>query len=201
MSRQSVHSWLRLYPESELGSLADRSHRRQPCPHQAAGVGDAETEPVLAALLLGKSTKASERGVRLVITEDTAIDDIDTAIEAQDLVTILGNLIDNAVDAAIAEADRHGNPPQVVVTARTDNGELMLRVADNGPGVDPGSVPAMFRRGWTTKTPDGLVGHGLGLALVGQAVRHYRGSIDVRQDVGAVFTVLLPLRRGRGENM
>lgn len=99
------------------------------------------------------------------------------------------------------EADRHVSPPTAVVTARTDNGELMLRVADNGPGVDPGSVPTMFRRGWTTKPSDGPVGRGLGLALVGQAVRHYRGNIDVRQDAGAVFTVRLPLRRGQDEAM
>lgn len=77
----------------------------------------------------------------------------------------------------------------------------MLRVADNGPGVDPASVPEMSQRGWTTKSSDGLVGHGLGLALVGQAVHRYHGSIDVRQDMGAVFTVRLPLRRGRGDNL
>lgn len=161
-------------------------------------VVSAVAEPVLAAVLLGKSAEASERGVELVITEDTAIYGTDGAIESRDLVTILGNLIDNAVDAAIAGADRHASPPQVVVTARTDtdNGELVLRVADSGLGVEPGSVPEMFRRGWTTKSSDGLVGHGLGLALVGQAVRRYRGSVEVVQDAGAVFTVRLPLGKG-----
>ncbi|HKR51275.1 MAG TPA: ATP-binding protein, partial [Pseudonocardiaceae bacterium] len=156
----------------------------------------AVTEPVMAALLLGKATAAGERGVELVITEDTAIDGTDGTIESRDLVTILGNLIDNAVDAAIAGADRRTGPPRVVVTARTGNGELVLRVADNGPGVDPASVPVMFERGWTTKPSDGPVGHGLGLALVGQAVRRYHGGIDVEQDLGAVFTVRLPLRPG-----
>lgn len=151
----------------------------------------AVVEPVLAALLLGKSTEVSERGVKLVITEDTAIDGTDGAIEPRDLVTILGNLIDNAVDATIAGVDRHAGPPQVVVTARTDNGELVLRVADNGPGVDLASVPVMFQRGWTTKLSDGSVGHG----LVGQAVHRYHGGIEVEQDRGAVFTVRLPRLR------
>ncbi|MEU8119656.1 sensor histidine kinase [Spirillospora sp. NPDC049024] len=148
-------------------------------------------EPVLAALLLGKSAEAGERGVELVIGEDTAIEG---AVEPRDLVTILGNLIDNAVDAAVeGAADR---PPRVGVGVREEDGVLVLEVSDSGPGVDPSAVPAMFRRGWTTKTSGGPVGHGLGLALVGQAVRRNGGDIRVRAAApghGAVFTVRLPL--------
>ncbi|MFI0479279.1 ATP-binding protein [Actinomadura sp. 9N215] len=150
-------------------------------------VGSA-TEPVLVALLLGKSAEAGERGVDLVVTDDTTIEGV---VEPRDLVTILGNLIDNAVDAALAGAGKR--PPRVVVSARKDNGELVLQVADSGPGVDPDAVPEMFRRGWTTKTSVGPVGHGLGLALVGQAVRRHRGDIHVGHDGGAIFTVRLPL--------
>ncbi|MFD0688350.1 sensor histidine kinase [Actinomadura fibrosa] len=148
-------------------------------------------EPVLAALLLGKSTEAAERGVELVVTEDTAVEG---CLEPRDLVTILGNLIDNAVDAAIDNTD--ARPPRVVVTVRREDGDLVLRVADSGAGVDPADVPEMFRRGWTTKSSGGPVGHGLGLALVGQAVRRNRGRIAVGRpdggDGGAVFTVRLP---------
>lgn len=50
-------------------------------------------------------------------------------------------------------------------------------------------VEDVFRRGWSTKPEDG---HGLGLALVGQAVRRHSGTIDVGRDEGAVFTVRLP---------
>ncbi|MFG2090870.1 MULTISPECIES: ATP-binding protein [unclassified Spirillospora] len=146
------------------------------------------TEPVLAALLLGKSAEAGERGVDLVVTEDTVIEGV---AEPRDLVTILGNLIDNAVDAALAGADVR--PPRVVVRARKDDGALVLQVSDSGPGVDPDAVPEMFRRGWTTKTSGGTVGHGLGLALVGQAVRRHGGDVHVGHDAGAVFTVRLPL--------
>ncbi|MES9608611.1 ATP-binding protein [Actinomadura sp. NPDC000929] len=161
-------------------------------------------EPVLAALLLGKSAEAGERGVELVIGEDTVIEG---AIEPRDLVTILGNLIDNAVDAAIEGAA--ARPPRVGVGARVEDGALVLEVSDSGRGVDPAAVPAMFRRGWTTKTSGGAVGHGLGLALVGQAVRRNGGEVRVGAagpGHGAVFTVRLPLprraagaRRGGGE--
>ncbi|MFE5297213.1 ATP-binding protein [Streptomyces sp. NPDC056632] len=59
-------------------------------------------EPVLAALLLGKAAQANERGVELVLTEDSRIDDgvLPVSLPSRDLVTILGNLIDNAVEAA-----------------------------------------------------------------------------------------------------
>ncbi|MEU5991417.1 sensor histidine kinase [Spirillospora sp. NPDC047418] len=152
-------------------------------------VVDSVTEPVLAALLLGKSAEAAERGVELVITEDTAIEG---TVEARDLVTILGNLIDNAVEAAVENAPVRS--PRVVVSAREDAGTLLLRVSDSGPGIEPSAVPDMFRRGWTTKTSGGWpVGHGLGLALVGQTVRRRGGEVRVGHDTGAVFTVRLPL--------
>ncbi|MEV7045288.1 sensor histidine kinase [Amycolatopsis sp. NPDC051061] len=145
----------------------------------------AVAEPVLAALLLGKAAEASERGVELTITPDTVIDDVSLGVAARDQVTILGNLIDNGIDAAV----RGPGKPAVVVTARSDPGELLLRVADTGPGVPEDAD--VFRRGWSTKAEDG---HGLGLALVGQAVRRYGGTVDVGHDGGAVFTVRLPRR-------
>ncbi|SMD05806.1 ATP-binding protein [Kibdelosporangium aridum] len=139
-------------------------------------------EPVLAALLLGKTAEASERGVELVITPDTHIDE--TAMPGRDLVTILGNLIDNALDAAVEGTEA----PKVFVTVRKSNSELILRVADTGPGLDDETSRAAFTRGWSTKDSN----RGLGLALVGQTVRRYGGTIELGQEIGAVFTVRLP---------
>ncbi|MFF0272776.1 ATP-binding protein [Streptomyces sp. NPDC004330] len=153
-------------------------------------VVDAVGEPVLAALLLGKAAQANERGVELMLTEDSRIDDglVPAALPSRDLVTILGNLIDNAVEAA-------GGSPQarvtVTVAARAGDGELLLRVADTGPGVRPADRDAVLGRGWTTRGP----GRGLGLALVGQAVSRAAGTLDVAdaEGGGAQFTVRLPL--------
>lgn len=150
----------------------------------------AVAEPVLAALLLGKAAEASERGVELVVTEDTALGEVD--LPARDLVTIAGNLIDNALDAAAAGSG--GNRPRVTVTAKVAAGRLLIRVADTGPGVADPVKSAVFERGWSTKTRNGPVGRGLGLALVGQTVRRHQGTIEVVNDGGAVFTARLPLR-------
>jgi sensor histidine kinase regulating citrate/malate metabolism len=142
-------------------------------------------EPVLAAILLGKMAEASERGVELVITPDTQIDE--SSMPGRDLVTILGNLIDNALDAAVDSEIT----PKVFVTVQKTPAELLLRVADTGPGLDEDASRAAFTRGWSTKDNN----RGLGLALVGQTVRRYGGTIDLSQDVGAVFTVRLPAER------
>jgi sensor histidine kinase regulating citrate/malate metabolism len=156
----------------------------------------AVSEPVLAALLLGKAAEAHERGVELDLTEDTALGDLDLrGVEPRALITILGNLVDNAIDAAIEGAGEHDGRPTVLVTAKVADGELLLRVSDTGRGVPDTARNEVFQRGWSTKSQEGPVGHGLGLALVGQAVRRYRGRIDLANEGGAVFTVRLPLLR------
>ncbi|MFI5753940.1 ATP-binding protein [Streptomyces sp. NPDC051569] len=151
----------------------------------------AVAEPVLAALLLGKAAQANERGVELVLADDSRIDDgvLPGALPARDLVTILGNLIDNAVDAA--QGGVHGpGAARVTVTALVSGGELVLGVRDTGAGVDPGDMDAVFRRGWSTRGP----GRGLGLALVRQAVHRAGGTVEVARGPGggAEFTVRLP---------
>jgi sensor histidine kinase regulating citrate/malate metabolism len=156
----------------------------------------AVSEPVLAALLLGKTAQANERGVELVVSDDSRLDDglLPDTLPARDLVTILGNLIDNAVDAA-----QGGVHPRVTATALTetdgDGSELILRVSDTGPGVDPDHAEAVFQRGFTTK-PSGPGGRGLGLALVRQAAGRHGGVLSVASadGGGAVFEARLPLR-------
>ncbi|MEI7034756.1 ATP-binding protein [Streptomyces pratensis] len=162
-------------------------------------------EPVLAALLLGKAAQANERGVELVLAEDSLIDDgaLPASPGRRDLVTILGNLIDNAVEAASENADGAGFVPppraaggaagraRVTVTALADDRELLLRVADTGAGIGPQAADEVFRRGWSTHG----AGRGLGLALVRQAAHRNGGTVelDAGPEGGARFTVRLPL--------
>ncbi|MEV6790663.1 ATP-binding protein [Streptomyces sp. NPDC051320] len=138
-------------------------------------------EPVLAALLLGKAAQANERGVELVLAEESVIDE--GLLPARDLVTILGNLVDNAVDAA-----QGSDGARVTVTVRAADGELLIKVRDTGPGVGADAAEDVFRFGWSTKS----AGHGLGLALVKQAVQRRGGTVTVS---GAEFVVRLPIRQ------
>ncbi|GAA4730420.1 sensor histidine kinase [Modestobacter marinus] len=153
-------------------------------------------EPVLAALLLGKAAMAHERGVVLVIDPESTVGA--TGLPGGDLVTIVGNLVDNAVDAAL-----EGPPPhEVHLLLRAAGDTLEIRVEDTGPGLTEEQTHRVFDQGWSTKAaPDGHhdglghgLGRGLGLALVAQTVRRHGGRVGVRPGPGAEFTVTVPLR-------
>lgn len=141
-------------------------------------------EPVLAALVMGKAAEAHERGVQL----DVAAMGTGSAagIAVQDLVTVLGNLLDNAIDAAA-----EGAPPRhVMLTVESDEEGLDLTVHDSGPAIDPIAAEGMFRHGYTTKP--GSRGRGIGLALVRQSVGRLGGTLAVNGRRGAKFEVFLP---------
>ena len=142
-------------------------------------------EPALVALLLGKTASAEERGIELVL------DDVDFAgagLPATGLVTIVGNLLDNAMDAA-----GHAPGARVELSLRTSGGEAVVAVRDSGPGIPPEHLDDVFEPGWTTK-PAGVGGRGLGLALVRQTATRLGGTASAANDGGAVITVRLPVR-------
>ena len=140
-------------------------------------------EPALVALLLGKTAQADERGIELTVTEDTHLpfNNRDLALSGQEMVTVLGNLIDNAMDAC----DR--DDPWVEVTVSQDDDTLLIRVADSGPGMDPGIFEKAMQRGYSTKGDSDH--HGLGLALVAQVVKRHNGALAADVTYGSVVTV------------
>ncbi|WP_197376713.1 sensor histidine kinase [Mycolicibacterium baixiangningiae] len=150
-------------------------------------LSDAVAEPALVALLLGKTAQADERGIALTVTEDTHLPSHSDAMSGQEMVTVLGNLVDNAMDAC----DR--DDPWVEVTVNQDDERLLIRVADSGPGMDPATFARAMRRGYSTKSGDGPAHHGLGLALVGQVVARHHGRITADVTYGSVVTVTVPL--------
>jgi sensor histidine kinase regulating citrate/malate metabolism len=142
-------------------------------------------EPALVALLLGKAAQADERGIELSVTEDTRlpsnIDDV--PLSGQEMVTVLGNLIDNAMDAC----DRDN--PWVEVTVSQDDHTLLLRVADSGSGMDSAAFEKAMQRGYSTKSGVDTGQHGLGLALVAQVVKRHNGTLTADVTYGSVVTV------------
>lgn len=138
----------------------------------------------LGSLLVAKAAQAHERGVRLEISASGTVPP-DT-FKATDMVTIVGNLLDNALDVSVGTAQA-----TVWVEVTGLGGEIEIAVADSGPGIEPEFLANLMRFGVSTK--DGAMPRGLGLALVQQAVLRLGGSITVDNDAGAIFTVTLPL--------
>jgi two-component system, CitB family, sensor kinase len=144
-------------------------------------------EPVLAAVLLGKSAQAQERGIDFTIDPDSRVSDL--GIEPSAVVTMVGNLVDNAMDAA-AETEP---PHRVAIRVVADRERFRLTVDDSGPGLSPAEAEQAFRRGWSTKDTTGGLGRGIGLALVVQAVRSHRGTISIDRGPlgGARFDIVI----------
>ena len=161
--------------------------KRETLVHQTlvASIVDSVGDPTLVGLLLGKAAIANERGIELRVSPDTSLPD--PVSGAPDLVTIVGNLIDNAIDS-VAPHERG----EIEVSIRDDDEGIHVRVSDTGPGVPPEIVDEIFTDGFTTKVATGVGRRGLGLALVSQAVRRLGGEIAVTTDGGAVFSVTLP---------
>jgi sensor histidine kinase regulating citrate/malate metabolism len=135
-------------------------------------------EPVLSALVMGKAAEAHERGVELVL--HTSGEGRLGGLEVQDLVTILGNLLDNAIDAATAGQ----LPRKVELEVSAGDGAVAFTVADSGPGLDPDSIDRIFQYGFSTKgaavgTVTGTARRGVGLALVRQAVQRLGGKMTI----------------------
>lgn len=143
------------------------------------------------ALLLAKSAQAAERGIELAVR--TRVLPADLAPDSE-LVTIMGNLLDNAMDVLSGQPTGAERLIEVAAT-RTDDPApgYRITVTDTGPGMTGEQAASAFRRGWSTKQARGPAGdRGLGLALVAQAVRRCRGRVVAHPGPGAVFDVWLP---------
>jgi two-component system CitB family sensor kinase len=156
-----------------------------------AGLAARIADPHLVALLVAKSTVARERGVALLVQCSKAVPAQESTGDA--LVSIVGNLIDNAVDAALESGTVDGDGPRVTVTLAAAEQQLTIEVTDTGPGVPAEAADLIFNRGWSTKDHAGGMQRGLGLALVRQLVQRASGTVSVQPGRPAVFRVMLPL--------
>ena len=145
-------------------------------------------DPYLRAFLAAKSAIATEKGVRLDIGEESWVDGRVTA--PVDVITIVGNLVDNAIDAARLGSAR---PAWVEIVLAAERGTLHVSVADSGDGIAASMADRVFVQGVSTRAGDS---RGLGLALARQAARSLGGEVWLAQPggdgPGAVFAARLP---------
>jgi len=146
-----------------------------------ASVAPGVANPDVVALLLAKTTTSEERGVHLVVDPASEVGEDGSA----DLVTVLGNLVDNAVDACAPAGT-------VEVSLRQDEHGTLVTVQDDGGGILEADRDRIFESGWSTKDASGS--RGIGLALVQRVARRRGGDVTVCASAsgGARFDVHLP---------
>ncbi|WP_240482441.1 ATP-binding protein [Microbacterium sediminis] len=143
------------------------------------GIHDIE----VAALLLAKRARARELGVALNVTADSYLPEADGG--SADIVTVVGNLVDNALDAA-------GRGGSVTLRVIERDGAVEIVVDDDGPGIPADRRGRVFTLGYSTKGGSGQRGYGL--TLVARVLERSGGTVSVSESAagGARFAVLLP---------
>ena len=146
------------------------------------------SSPTLCGLLLGKAARAREKGVALSFDPACQLDRPLSALIEPELISIIGNLLDNAIEAT-QRAELPHEPVEVLIQLNAR--ELMIEVADRGIGIDPAIRDHIFERGITTKTRGD---HGIGLYLIEHYVTQAGGTIEVADNSprGAIFTLFIP---------
>lgn len=184
----------RLHVIGGLLELHEVGEARQYLDTVAAGhTGSAEdlrariSPPVIAALLVAKQTVAAERGITVSVTPQSHLE-LPSGSLVETVMTVLGNLIDNAMDAV---SDQPA-PKTVTVSIREENG-LTIEVSDTGPGVPERHLDHIFADGFSTKAVEGDRRRGIGLALVRRLVHRNGGSITVTAGPAPRFQIALPM--------
>lgn len=144
--------------------------------------------PTIAALILGKFSRSKELNINLILDENTNLENNVDNISNNVLVTVIGNLIENAMEAASKSLD---NDKYVNVKIDDTSKEIRIKIQDSGIGIEDQYINKVFERGYTTK-PGSC---GIGLALVKETINNLQGTITVTSQLnkGTIILVILPI--------
>ena len=145
-------------------------------------------QPSVAALLVGKTSRANELGIRLVLDRESALSEDSPWLPPDAYVTILGNLIENAIEVL---NQSRSSTKEISVSIRESEESLLLCVEDTGPGVPPALRDTLFQRGASSKGK----GRGTGLVLVREVAEAYHGEIRVESESGVGTSFFLSFCR------
>lgn len=134
--------------------------------------------PSFAALIVGKIARASECNVKFVLSEGSCFRNDDITVPSEALVTITGNLIDNALDSMNIDTSKTEKEVEVGVYTRPE--ELLIIVRDTGTGIPDEIKDKIFENGFSTKGD----GRGIGLYHTKQLIESLGGKITVESQVG-----------------
>ncbi len=143
-------------------------------------------DPTIAALILGKVSRAKELGIYLTINDKVNLASSHNNIDSKDLVTILGNLIENGLES-VNKCDKKNKYVKLKIEEFDDR--IEIEVEDSGVGIEAKDINKVFKRGYTTKTGS----EGVGMALVKETIENLKGKIAINSEEknGCIVTVVL----------
>ena len=150
----------------------------------------------VAALILGKAANMRELDINLVLMRNSRLPEHSRYLSATELVTVVGNLLENAIEAtdAIPAEDLRA----VTLQLTEDERGLLIMVSDTGEGIAPEHLPHIFDHGFSTKA---ATGRGVGMGRIKEIVESHGGTIDVDTEPGSGTTFTIIIGRERGGNI
>lgn len=145
-------------------------------------------DPHIAGLLLAKYNKAAEAKITLEIDPHSTLDKIPKSITADEICSVIGNLIENAIEELVNV--KNG---KITIFLKSHSNGLKIRIQDNGPGIKEEIKDKIFERGVTTKEGK----RGLGLWIVKQIIDNAKGTIKVIQHNGTIWDIYIPKEGGK----
>ncbi|OEF97902.1 ATP-binding protein [Desulfuribacillus alkaliarsenatis] len=149
------------------------------------------TDYSISGLLLGKYSRGKELGIEIMIDPKSTLKSLPEGIGASTFVIIIGNLLENAMDAVTC------NPigqRSIYIHIYETKEDINIVVRDNGSGIKDSIKSRIFEQGFTTKTTSN---HGIGLALVKEYIEAANGTIHFETEIseGSTFFVVIPKHR------
>lgn len=147
----------------------------------------------VAALILGKLDNMRELDIRLTLLGNSNLPEHSHYLSTHELVTVVGNLLENAIEAVNAQPT--GTDRSVVMQLTEDETGLLIVISDSGVGIPEEDLPHIFDRGYSTKANQG---RGVGMALVQSVTDRHGGTLEVDSEPGSGTTFTLIFNRPRG---
>lgn len=157
-------------------------------------------DPAISAILLGKYNRTNELGISLFLNKQSNLEVLPGYLDQNGLVSVIGNLIDNAIDAVLKQP---ANKRKIWITIREFEKSIYISVKDTGPGIPEDISSKIFERGFSTKhghatdNPDELQnkkeqGRGMGLYITQNHVYSMGGNIQFKTNYGTTFEIIIP---------
>jgi CitB family two-component system sensor histidine kinase CitS len=143
-------------------------------------------DQTVQAILLGKIGRASEKKINFMINPNSSLEALPKQFDTAKLITILGNLLDNAIEAV--ETQKNGQIEFFAVDVGVD---IVFEITDNGDGISEEMLDFIFTRGFSTKQKEN---RGYGLSIVKETIDQLNGQMEIynQSNGGAVFSVFIP---------
>lgn len=148
----------------------------------------------VAALILGKLDNMRELDIHMTLLANSSLPDRSRFLSTSEIVTIVGNLLENAIEAINSVSDDRDRT--IVLQITEDEHGLLILTSDSGIGIDPGIMPHICQQGFSTKAAEG---RGVGMSLIRGIVDRRGGSMDVDSEPGDGTTFTLIFTKERGE--